>query len=216
MSKVLEQIKRDKIIAIVRGIKSEKIVPLAEALWKGGVTCIEVTFDQSSEAGLKETLASIRALKEAAGDRVCVGAGTVLSPEQVREAVQAGAEYIISPNVDETVIRETKELGKISIPGALTPSEVAAAWKQGADIVKLFPAGQFGPSYIKALKAPLSHIPVTAVGGINPDNCADFIRAGAVGVGCGGNLVSKKLVEAGEFEKITETARQYKRALEGI
>lgn len=216
MSKVLEQIKRDKIIAIVRGIPSGKIQRLAEALCEGGVTCIEVTFDQSSQAALEETLSSIRLLKETMGETICIGAGTVLSAGQARQAVEAGAEYIISPGADKDVIKETKRLGKVSIPGALTPTEVAAAWSWGADIVKLFPAGQFGPGYIKALKAPLSHIPLTAVGGIHPENCGAFIKAGAIGVGCGGNLVSRKLVEAGDFAAITETARQYKAALERV
>ena len=122
---------------------------------------------------------------------------------------------MISPNTNEAVIRETKKLGKISIPGACTPSEVADAYAWGADIVKLFPAGVFGPAYVKALKAPLKHIPMTAVGGVSPENCADFIKAGCIGVGCGGNLVSAKLVSEGRFDEITKTAEAYMKALNG-
>ena len=146
---------------------------------------------------------------------MCVGAGTVMTVEQVRQAAEAGAEYMISPNVDEAVIGETKRLGKVSIPGAMTPTEAAFAHKCGADIVKLFPAGLLGAAYIKAVKAPLKHIPVTAVGNVTVENCAEFIRAGAVGVGVGGSLVSATLVDEGKFDEITATARAYVAALRG-
>ena len=208
----LNKIIEGKIVAIVRGIPSTKILGLAAALEKGGVNCIEVTFDQSSEEKARDTLAAIRAIKEGLGDKVCVGAGTVMSVEQVRQAAEAGAEYMISPNVDEEVIRETKRLGKVSIPGAMTPTEAAFAYKCGADIVKLFPAGLLGAAYIKAVKAPLKHIPV---GNVNVDNCAEFIKAGAVGVGVGGSLVSAKLVDEGRFDEITATAQAYVAALRG-
>ena len=115
-----------------------------------------------------------------------------------------------------SVIRETKKLDKISIPGAMTPTEAAFAYKCGADIVKMFPAGVLGPAYIKAVKAPLKHIPLTAVGGISPENCVDFIKAGCVGVGCGGNLVSPKLVTEGKFDEITKVAQAYTAALQSV
>ena len=214
--KVLDTIKEQKIIAIVRGISSEKIVSLAEALYAGGLSCIEVTFDQSSEAGIQNTLASIRALCAASEGRFCVGVGTVMTPEQVDLAVEAGAEYIITPNVDETVIREAKRLDKVAIPGAFTATEAAFAYRCGADIVKLFPAGILGPAYVKALKAPLKHVPMTAVGSVNVDNCAEFIKAGCIGIGVGGNLVSPKLVDEGRFDEITATAKAYIEALKSV
>ena len=207
---VLERIYEEKIIAIVRGIPSTQIVGLARALTEGGVSCIEVTFDQAAP---KDTLASLRAIKSELGEAVCLGAGTVMTVEQVELAAQAGAEYMISPNVDEAVIRATKALGKVSIPGAMTPTETAFAYQCGADIVKLFPAGLLGPAYIKAVKAPLKHIPVSAVGNITVENCADFIHAGAVSVGVGANLVSALLVNEGHFDKITATARAYRERL---
>ena len=207
---VLERIDEEKIIAIVRGIPSGKIAALAQALAEGGVSCIEVTFDQTNP---EETLTSLRTIKSELGDRICLGAGTVMTVEQVEQAAQAGAEYMISPNVDEAVIRATKALGKVSIPGAMTPTETAFAYQCGADIVKLFPAGLLGPAYIKAVKAPLKHIPVSAVGNITIENCADFIQAGAVGVGVGGNLVSALLVNEGCFSQITATARAYREKL---
>lgn len=207
---VLERIYEEKIIAIVRGIPSGKIAALAQALAEGGVSCIEVTFDQTNP---EETLTSLRTIKSELGDRICLGAGTVMTVEQVEQAAQAGAEYMISPNVDEAVIRATKALGKVSIPGAMTPTETAFAYQCGADIVKLFPAGLLGPAYIKAVKTPLKHIPVSAVGNITIENCADFIQAGAVGVGVGGNLVSALLVNEGCFSQITATARAYREKL---
>ena len=217
MSKeVLNRILEGKIVAIVRGIPSDEVVGLAEALVKGGISCIEVTFDQSSKEKAEDTLKAISNLSKALGDRVCVGAGTVMSVQQVEDAAAAGAEYMISPNIKEAVIARTKELGKISIPGAMTPSEVVDAYEMGADIVKMFPAGVLGPGYIKAVKAPLKHIPITAVGGVNPGNCADFIRAGAVGVGVGGNLVSPQLVKEGRFDEITAIAQSNTDALKNV
>ena len=217
MSKeVLNRILEGKIIAIVRGVPSDEVVGLAKALLKGGISCIEVTFDQSSKEKAEDTLKAIGNIRQALGDQVCVGAGTVMTVEQVEAAAGAGAEYMISPNIKEAVIKRTKELDKISIPGAMTPSEVVDAYEMGADIVKMFPAGVLGPAYIKAVKAPLKHIPVAAVGGVNPGNCADFIRAGAVGVGVGGNLVSPQLVKEGRFEEITAIAQSYTDALKNV
>jgi 2-dehydro-3-deoxyphosphogluconate aldolase / (4S)-4-hydroxy-2-oxoglutarate aldolase len=215
-NKVLEKILEGKIIAIVRGISSSKIVGLVQAMLDGGISCVEVTFDQSSEEKAEDTLVSISKIKEYFGDKIMVGAGTVLTKEQLHRAVAAGAEYIISPNVDIEVIKETKRLGKISIPGALTPSEAVSAYNAGADIVKLFPAGIFGASYIKAVKAPLNHIPFAAVGGVSPANIAEFMKAGAVGVGVGGNLVSHKLVNEGRFDEITAIAKEYTDAIKGL
>lgn len=201
---VLHQILEDKIIAIVRGIPSGEIAGLARALRAGGIRCMEVTFDPSSPERAADTLSSIRAIRETLGGDVCVGAGTVMTAE-------AGAEYMISPHVSEEVIRETKRLGRISIPGAMTPTEAEHAYSLGADIVKIFPAGVLGPGYIKALKAPLRHIPLAAVGGVTADNCAEFIRAGASGVG--GNLVSPELVSQAKFDEISAIAGAYTAAL---
>lgn len=147
---------------------------------------------------------------------VCLGAGTVITAEQVMMAVDAGAEYIISPTTDISVIQKTKELGKVSIPGAFTPSEMVAAFDAGADIIKLFPAGVLGIDYIKALLTPLSYIPVVAVGGVNLDNVDQFIKAGAKGVGVGGNLVDKRTVYSGDYCEITKTAQAYVRKLDNL
>lgn len=210
---ILEQILDKRVIAIVRGISCKKIEALAEAMAKGGVTCIEVTFDQSSREGQENTLAAIKKLTEAYKNSLCVGAGTVINTEQVHQAVEAGAEYIISPDVNKEVIEETKRIGKISIPGALTPTEIVQAYGYGADIVKIFPVGILGADYIKSLKGPLKHIPLMAVGGVSVDNCREFLKAGALGIGVGGNLVSPKLVEESRFDEITKIAEAYMKAV---
>lgn len=210
---VFDRIIENKLIAIVRGISGAEIAGLALALQKGGVRCIEVTFDPSGSERTADTPAAIRVIRETLGENVCVGAGTVMTAEQVRLAAEAGAEYIISPNVNEEVIRETKRLGRVSIPGAMTPTEVERAYFLGADLVKIFPAGVLGAAYMKAVKAPLRHIPIIAVGGVTVENCTEFIAAGAAGVGVGGNLVSSKLVKEGRFQEITAIASAYAAAL---
>lgn len=204
---------KEKVVAIVRGFDPETVLELAKAYVSGGIHCIEVTFDQTSTQNQKRTADTIRLLKDTLGDDICVGAGTVMTVEQVRMAAEAGAEYMISPNVDKDVIRETKRLGMISIPGAMTPSEIAAAYKMGADIIKLFPANEVGLSYIKAIKAPLKHIPIMATGGVRPANAADYLAAGSSALGVGGDLVNKIWIAAGEFDKIAQAAKAYVEAV---
>lgn len=212
---ILNRIFEGKIVAIVRGIGPDRIIDTVAALMDGGIKLLEVTFNQENESTVLETVKCLELIKKEYGDRVCLGAGTVVTPEQVDKAAAAGVEYIISPNTDVEVIKRTKESGKISIPGALTPTEIMAAYNSGADIVKIFPAGVLGLDYIKALLAPLSHIPVVAVGGVNVDNIDQFIKAGAKGVGVGGNLVDKKAIYAGEYNKITAVAKAYVEKLKG-
>ena len=208
MTNTLDVLKQEKIVVICRGIPSEKILDLAQALYQGGIRCIEVTFDQSSQEGIDNTTRCIQLLSQA-DTGLYVGAGTVMNKEQVRLAKAAGAKYILSPNVDEEVIQETKGLGMVSIPGAFTPTEVALAYRYGADIVKVFPVGQLGAAYIKALRGPLGHIPLLAVGGVGPANCEEYMKAGCVGIGVGGNLVSRTLVEEGRFDEVAAAARDY-------
>ena len=205
---VLQQIQEKRIIAIIRGVSSKDILETAKALIAGGVRLMEITFDHTSEAGMQNTLDCFDILTKELGDEILMGAGTVLTPEEVELACEHGAKYIISPNTDEAVIRRTKELGLVSMPGALTPTEVVLAINYGADIVKLFPAGDLGIGYIKSVKAPLAHISVSAVGGVNENNIGDFAKAGVDGFGIGSNLVSAKVVAAGDFARITETAKK--------
>ncbi|MDR1537089.1 MAG: bifunctional 4-hydroxy-2-oxoglutarate aldolase/2-dehydro-3-deoxy-phosphogluconate aldolase [Clostridiales bacterium] len=207
MQDIIKKILDKKIIAIVRRMDESLILPLAHALSNGGIELIEITFNQADPSSFASTAKAISAIRDNLQGRVIPGAGTVLSPEQVRMAAEAGARYIVSPNADIATIKETKRLGLISLPGALTPTEAASAHDAGADFVKIFPAGDLGPGYIKAIRAPLSHIKFLAVGGISEKNAADYIRAGAVGLGIGGNLVNKSWIEEGKWHLITELAQ---------
>lgn len=209
----LEWIQQRKIIAIVRGLAPEYMVKLAEALYEGGIDLMEVTFNQAKPETWKDTAAAIKAVSEHMQGRMLVGAGTVITQEQLDMAKEAGALYIITPNTNVDLIRKVKEYGLLSFPGAFTPTEIEMAYEAGADAVKVFPAGNLGASYIKAVKAPLSHIPLMAVGGVNEKNAADFLKAGCCGIGVGGNLVNKEWIEAGEWDKIIALAQEYRKAV---
>ena len=211
---VLEWIDRYKIIAIVRGADPAQCAAVAEALYQGGIRLMEVTYDQKKPASWQATADAIGALARTYEGRMFVGAGTVTSPELVELTAAAGGSFIVSPDTDAAVIRKTRELGLVSLPGALTPTEIKAAHEAGADYVKVFPLGVMGPAYLKAIRAPLSHIKMTAVGGINEKNLKDYLEAGACGAGIGGNLANKKWIEAGEFDKITEVARELVRVVD--
>ena len=206
-----EWIMEKKVIAIVRGLKPEYMLRLADALYAGGIDLMEVTFNQKQPDTWKDTAEAIRAVGQHMAGKVLPGAGTVLTSEQLKMARDAGAAYIITPNTNPDLIREVKSYGLVSLPGALTPSEIEAAWEAGADAVKVFPASVLGTAYIKAVKAPLSHIPLLAVGGVNEKNGADFLAAGCCGLGVGGNLVNKAWIENGEWDKITALAAEYRR-----
>lgn len=205
---VIRQVEEKKVIAIIRGVDPDKSLQVAKALYAGGIRMIEVTFDQKDEAKQAGTAESIRRIAEYFGGEVLVGAGTVTSVKLVEMAAQAGAQYIISPDSCQEVIEKTRELGLVSMPGALTPTDILNAHRWGADFVKLFPIGTLGTAYIKAIKAPINHIKLLAVGGVNPDNITEYLDAGCCGAGIGGNLVNKKWIQAGEFDKITQTARE--------
>lgn len=210
----MEWVNERKIIAIVRGLKTEYMLKLAEALYAGGIDLMEVTFNQKDPASWKDTAAAIRAIGEHMEGKMLAGAGTVITEEQLNLALEAGAKYIITPNTNPELIRKVKAAGACCFPGALTPTEIEIAYEAGADAVKVFPAGQMGPAYIKAVKAPLSHIPLMAVGGVNEKNAADFMAAGACGLGVGGNLVNKAWIEGGEWDKITALAAEFRKAVD--
>lgn len=206
---VIKEIFRQKIIAIIRGADEQQALAAAKALYAGGITLVEVTFNQKAPETFVHTANAIRAIREEMGGQMLVGAGTVTGTELVRLAADAGASYIISPDTDEAVIHETKQLGLVSIPGAYTPTEAKRAYNAGADFVKLFPCVGDAPAYIKALCGPLNHIPFLAVGGVHADNAVEFLKAGAVGVGVGSSLINKKWLDAGQYSKITEEAKRF-------
>lgn len=208
-SETLNEILENKIVIILRGVEREKLIPLAEALYAGGIRLVEITYSQDGSIPDKETGEAIRLLCDAFRGRMTVGAGTVLTEEQVRLTYEAGGKFIISPDTNGAVIKETVRLGLVSIPGALTPTEAAAARAFGCDFVKLFPVSALGPSYLKAIAAPLSGIKFLAVGGVNVKNIGEYLSAGAVGVGIGGGITS--LLRENDYEAITEMARGFVR-----
>ncbi len=143
------------------------------------------------------------------GDRILLGAGTVLDPETARTALLSGAEFIVAPTVNLEVIRLCRRYGKVVMPGALTPTEVLTAWEAGADIVKVFPSELTGPQYLKALHGPLPQVRLMPTGGVNLQTAADFLRAGACALGIGGALVESKAIAARDFARIESLARQF-------
>lgn len=200
---LLSLLQKEKLIAIIRGIPKGSGGRTAEALAAGGVSFLEITLNTEG------ALQMIDEVKGKFGSRLRVGAGTVLNLEMAKEAVRSGAEYIISPNLDEAVLAYGLEHGVDVWPGTLTPSEIVRAYQLGARAVKVFPIGSLGVRYIKDLRAPLSHIPMIATGGVNLDNIREVLGYGAVAVGLGGNLVNNSLIAKGDFEQITKTAQVY-------
>lgn len=212
---IIESVKNEKIIVIVRGVERELLIPLAEAMYEGGIRLLEITFDASGKTSDEQTAANISMLKSHFGDRMHIGAGTVLNTKQVALVAKAGGEFIISPNVKREVIEKSVELGLVSMPGALTPSEIVDAYDFGADFVKLFPITSLGVSYVKAVSAPLSHIPMLAVGGVDLDNMSDYLGAGVCGFGLGSNIVNKKMIAQGDWHGISALAAKYVATVRG-
>ena len=206
---IIQKVLDKKIIAIVRGLYDEDCLHLAEALYAGGIEMMEVTFDQSHPESLDRTSNTIKKLNEQLGDRMAFGAGTVTSVEMLELAESAGAQFIVSPDTNEAVIHKTVADGLVSMPGAMTPTEILAAHSYGADFVKVFPVTSLGVSYIKAIRGPINHIRLLAVGGVNEKNISEFLSAGLVGAGVGGNLVNKQWIANGEFDRITALAKEF-------
>lgn len=212
--KIIKAIEKNKIIAIVRNVEKDKLIPLTEALYKGGIRLLEVTYNHNDLSQNKNTAQNIGILSKAFEGRMYIGAGTVTEPSQVILTKDAGGRFIISPNTAPGIIKATIDSGMVSIPGALTPSEIEIAHKNGADFVKLFPVTAFGPDYVKAVKAPLSGVRLLAVGGIDESNMREYLRAGISGFGVGSNIINKKMIADNDFASITELAEKYINNLE--
>ena len=204
---VEKSIRENRIIAIIRGFEPDLCLKLAEAYLKGGIRNVEVTYVQTDRALWKKTTDAISAIASRFKGELCIGAGTVLSSEQLKMTRDAGGMFMVSPNEKPELIRECVSLGLAAVPGAFSPTEVVSAWEAGASFVKVFPAGRMGPAYVKDLRAPLAHIPMLAVGGITPDNAADFIRVGCSGVAVSGALTKREMIEAGAWNQIADIAR---------
>lgn len=203
---VIKFIEENKIIAICRGIYGEKLVQLVEALYEGGVKLVEVTFDQKDVDCIEKTAKAIKTISSKFEGKIKVGAGTVVKPAQVFAAKNAGAEYILSPNADIEILKIANDLDLVTIPGAMTPSEILEAHHAGADFIKLFPAGTLGLKYAKDIMGPINNVKFIATAGVTPDNLGEFLKLGFVGAGISNYITNKKMVEAGEFEVLTNHA----------
>lgn len=199
----LERILKTKIVAVLRATSGEKLVSVAEALLTGGVEAIEVTFTVPGALGVIEKTA------KTLGDRILLGAGTVLDSETARAAILAGANYIVSPTLNLDVIKLCRRYDVMVMPGALTPTEILTAWEAGADVVKVFPSEITGPRYLKAIKGPLPQVRLMPTGGVDLTTATEFLKAGAVALGIGSALVEPKWIETGDFKAIESRARQY-------
>ena len=213
---IMNRVRQERVIAIVRGQPLDALLHLAQAFKEGGIGMMELPFAQNAPETWKDTAAAISAVKKEFGNDVLVGAGTVITPEQLKIAVDAGAQYLVTPTTDTEIIRTGKKQGLGMFPGALTPTEILTAYNAGADAVKVFPAGCMGAEYIKAVHVPLSHIPLMAMCGITEKNAADFIKAGCCCVGVSGRLVNQEWIKAGEWNKITSLAKEFKKAVYSV
>jgi len=199
-----EIIERSGIIPVLRARSADEGHALAEALAAGGITVIEVTMTVPGAVDL------LRALHSQYGDRVLLGSGTVTTAAQAEATIEAGAEFVVSPSLHPEVIAATRARGKVSIPGAMTPTEAITAWRAGADYVKIFPCSALGgASYLKALLAPFPELRLIPTGGVTLQTAADFLRAGARALGVGTDLVNAHAIAQGHAEAVTATARAY-------
>lgn len=198
----MQQIEACGIVAIIRANSADELIEAAAAIHAGGVDVIEVTMTTPN------ALQVINDVSSTYGDKVLVGAGSVLDAETARAVMLSGADFVVSPVTKPDVIEICNRYSKVVIPGAFTPTEILMAWETGADYVKVFPSSGVGAEYIKDVKAPLPQIPLVPTGGINAENAADFITAGATALGVGSALVNNQLIAAGEFATLTERAER--------
>lgn len=206
----LERLKEGKLVAVIRGAQPEQVIPIARALKEGGIVSLEITADTPKVCSV------IEGLKEEFGNKMIVGAGTVLDPETARAVIMAGAEFIFSPTVNVRTIQMAKRYGVVSIPGALTPTEILTAYEHGADLIKVFPAHAMGAGYFKDIKGPLPHIPLMPTGGISLNNIAEYFKAGAAAAGLGSALVNPANLHTEEsYKELTKTAQAFSELVAG-
>jgi 2-dehydro-3-deoxyphosphogluconate aldolase/(4S)-4-hydroxy-2-oxoglutarate aldolase len=196
------------VIAVLRAPSADILLPIAEALLAGGVSAIEVTMSTPN------AIRGIEMLAHKFGDQAVIGVGTVLDDATASDAISAGAQFVLSPGFNPQVVATTLRHGKISVPGAFTPTEILTAWSAGADIVKVFPSTTLGPGYIRDLLAPLPQLKLTPTGGVDIKNAGEWIRAGAVCVGAGSSLVSKEAMSKQDWPAITRIARGFIEAIQ--
>lgn len=203
-SQTKQKLEQVGLIPVLRARSIEEGHALVDAMMAGGITVVEVTMT------VPNAVALLRELKQRHGDSLLLGSGTVTDAAQAEATIDAGAEFVVSPSLHSDVIAKTKQLGKVSIPGALTPTEVITAWRAGADYVKVFPCSAMGgASYLKALHAPFPDLKLIPTGGVTLQTAAEFLKAGAVALGVGSDLVNAAAIAEGHPESITKTARAY-------
>lgn len=198
-----QRIAQSGIVGIIRAPDGAQLVEVAQALLAGGIDCLEVTFTVPQAHRVLEKVA------DALGDKILLGAGTVLDTETCRTAILAGAEFIVSPGTNVDVIQMCRRYSKPALPGALTPTEVITAWQAGADFVKVFPCDVLGPNHLKALRGPLPQVKLIPTGGVTLETAADFLKAGATALGIGSSLVEPKAIANRDFARIESLAKQY-------
>jgi 2-dehydro-3-deoxyphosphogluconate aldolase / (4S)-4-hydroxy-2-oxoglutarate aldolase len=205
---IIDRIKQIAIVPIVRTSNAEMAIHAVEAVYEGGIPCVEITM--TVDGAIK----ALEAVADRYGDKIILGAGTVLDPETARSCMLAGAQFFVTPALNTRTIEMAKRYSKPIFPGALTPTEVLAAWEAGADGVKIFPCSAVGGAkYIKALKGPFPQIEMVPTGGVNLDTVGDFIAAGSSAVGVGGELIDNKTCSDRNYQVITERARKFREAV---
>ena len=206
-AEVLERIQELGLLAVLRGPSPEVTIKMVEALVAGGVCGIEITYSTPDAAGV------VRQLGKQFGDAIVLGMGTCTAPEHAAQAVEAGAQFLVSPHTEPKLAAAMRDTGLLLMMGALTPSEVMASRKLGSDVVKLFPGSMGGAAYMKALKGPFPDIPMMPTGGVSKENVGDWFKAGALAVGAGSQLCPKELALAGRFDEITAIAEDFVAAI---
>lgn len=206
---VQEDIIDNGIIAILRGVDEDQIVPVAHAISQGGITTIEITADTTRCSRLIEALD-----REFHGTDVSIGAGTVLDSATARNVIEAGADFVLTPTINKEVLEVCNRSGIVSIPGVMTPTEATHALEAGADMLKMFPASTVGPGHVSALQGPLADVPIVPTGGVSQENASDYFDAGAAAVGVGSALVDSEAIDNGDMNAISDNASQFKKIVE--
>lgn len=197
------------VVGILRGIETDDVVPVARALYEGGVTALEITADTNDYS---DQIAAVRA--ELGDTDAVIGAGTVMDTATARSVIDAGAQFVLSPHLDAEVVDACNRAGVLAIPGIMTPTEAVQAMEAGADCLKLFPASTVGPSYVRALRGPLGDVPIIPTGGVTPDTAGAYFDAGAIAVGAGSALVDYDAIAVGDMDGVRERAADFVSAVE--
>ena len=216
MNRIVDIICNRKIMVVLRNISEDDILGVARALSDGGIRMMEVTFDQSGHISDATTASMIKRVREMFGEEMLVGAGTVLTPQQVKMAKDGGASYVVSTDTNPDVIRKAVSLGLVSIPGAMTPTEIVQASRCGAELIKIFPSAALGTEYFQSIRKPLSGIKLMAFGGINLLNIRDFLQAGASSVGINTGIVDPLFVKNRDYKAIENRARAFVELVENM